>query len=288
MLDGDEERQLDRLPTDHRRIWFRVGGRGRLQQAVRVRLEPRELHRRGTTRWIRGSRLARTRLPGITVEEVQTGIRGNPVEPGTEGRPALKGLAFAPSPQKCLLDQIFRLLERAEHPIAMDLKFPPIQLDQLRERRLVARQPGRTDHTVFTTRFTQRAVLHTVHERLPGGGIHRARFGADPGFRLILDSGDGSCRVAFITVGQSIGLSLAEIGVALEGLPTDRAPTKRDWERGWAQAPDTCSAISRSRNDPRRAPSVTYRPAMRRPPLVWWSQPPTCPAARSWSWTRAS
>jgi MerR family redox-sensitive transcriptional activator SoxR len=49
-------------------------------------------------------------------------------------------------------------------------------------------------------------------------------------------------RVAFITVGQSIGLSLAEIGAALEGLPGDRAPTKRDWERvsrRWRERLDT-------------------------------------------------
>jgi MerR family redox-sensitive transcriptional activator SoxR len=38
-------------------------------------------------------------------------------------------------------------------------------------------------------------------------------------------------RIAFITVGQAIGLSLAEIGDALALLPGDRAPAKRDWER---------------------------------------------------------
>ncbi len=38
-------------------------------------------------------------------------------------------------------------------------------------------------------------------------------------------------RVAFITVGRSIGLSLAEISAALARLPGDRTPTKRGWER---------------------------------------------------------
>ena len=38
-------------------------------------------------------------------------------------------------------------------------------------------------------------------------------------------------RIAFITVGQAIGLPLVEIGEALALLPGDRAPAKRDWER---------------------------------------------------------
>ncbi len=38
-------------------------------------------------------------------------------------------------------------------------------------------------------------------------------------------------RVAFIRVAQQVGLSLDEIAAALATLPTDRAPTKRDWER---------------------------------------------------------
>ena len=38
-------------------------------------------------------------------------------------------------------------------------------------------------------------------------------------------------RVAFIRAAQRVGLSLDEIGVALAGLPTDRAPAKADWAR---------------------------------------------------------
>jgi MerR family redox-sensitive transcriptional activator SoxR len=43
-------------------------------------------------------------------------------------------------------------------------------------------------------------------------------------------------RIAFIVFAQRIGLSLDEIGVELAKLPSDRAPTKRDWTRlssGW-------------------------------------------------------
>ncbi len=38
-------------------------------------------------------------------------------------------------------------------------------------------------------------------------------------------------RVSFIRTAQRVGLSLAEIGEALAGLPDQRTPTARDWER---------------------------------------------------------
>src|SRR5690606_27653659 len=44
-------------------------------------------------------------------------------------------------------------------------------------------------------------------------------------------------RVAVIRVGQEVGISLAEIGAALESLPDGRTPTREDWailSQGWA------------------------------------------------------
>jgi MerR family redox-sensitive transcriptional activator SoxR len=38
-------------------------------------------------------------------------------------------------------------------------------------------------------------------------------------------------RIAFVQAAQRLGFSLAEIGAALDTLPTGRAPTKRDWTR---------------------------------------------------------
>ncbi len=38
-------------------------------------------------------------------------------------------------------------------------------------------------------------------------------------------------RIAVVRAGQRFGLSLNEIGEALEALPDDRPPTKRDWTR---------------------------------------------------------
>lgn len=43
-------------------------------------------------------------------------------------------------------------------------------------------------------------------------------------------------RVALIRAGQEVGLTLGEISEALQALPHDSIPTKRDWERlskGW-------------------------------------------------------
>jgi MerR family transcriptional regulator, redox-sensitive transcriptional activator SoxR len=38
-------------------------------------------------------------------------------------------------------------------------------------------------------------------------------------------------RVALIQAGRAAGIPLAEIRVALDGLPATRTPTRRDWER---------------------------------------------------------
>lgn len=49
-------------------------------------------------------------------------------------------------------------------------------------------------------------------------------------------------RVALIRAAQEVGLSLEEVGEALETLPHDKTPTKKDWERmsrGWRSRLDT-------------------------------------------------
>lgn len=50
-------------------------------------------------------------------------------------------------------------------------------------------------------------------------------------------SSDVLRRVAVIRVGQEVGISLAEIGAALESLPDGRTPNREDWailSQGWA------------------------------------------------------
>jgi len=38
-------------------------------------------------------------------------------------------------------------------------------------------------------------------------------------------------RIALVQAGRAAGITLAEIGTALDGLPTHRTPSRRDWER---------------------------------------------------------
>jgi MerR family redox-sensitive transcriptional activator SoxR len=60
-------------------------------------------------------------------------------------------------------------------------------------------------------------------------------------------------RVAFIRIAQRMGLSLGEIGEALEILPADRAPTKREWarlSRAWrSRLDDRIAALEGLRDD---------------------------------------
>jgi MerR family redox-sensitive transcriptional activator SoxR len=59
-------------------------------------------------------------------------------------------------------------------------------------------------------------------------------------------------RVAFIRAAQAVGLSLADIRAALAGLPGQRTPTARDWQRlsgGWRPLLDArIAALTRLRD----------------------------------------
>lgn len=53
-------------------------------------------------------------------------------------------------------------------------------------------------------------------------------------------------RVSFVRVAQLVGLSLADIRAALDGLPHSRTPTQKDWEqmaRSWAPVLDERIAV---------------------------------------------
>jgi redox-sensitive transcriptional activator SoxR len=60
-------------------------------------------------------------------------------------------------------------------------------------------------------------------------------------------------RVALIRAGQEVGLSLGEVAAALETLPHDRVPGKRDWEA------TVRFLAGPSRRADRRAPGATRR-----------------------------
>lgn len=69
--------------------------------------------------------------------------------------------------------------------------------------------------------------------------------GRTPGNQRTFDR-DVLRRVAFVRVAQRVGLTLEEIGAALDALPQGRTPTARDWERlsrAWRQRLDDQIAL---------------------------------------------
>src|SRR2546428_13221150 len=66
-------------------------------------------------------------------------IGGDGVQPGAELRAWLVALGAFPRAQHRLLERVVRVVERAEHPVAVEMERPPVWLDQERERLLVHR-----------------------------------------------------------------------------------------------------------------------------------------------------
>ena len=79
-----------------------------------------------------------------TAQQVEADVGRDPVEPGTEHRAAIEAVATAPGAQECLLHRVLGLVERGEHPIAMDVQLATVALGEVRERRLVG-DCGRLD-----------------------------------------------------------------------------------------------------------------------------------------------
>src|SRR6266508_2160487 len=73
-------------------------------------------------------------------------VRGDGVQPGAELRPWLVAVGALPRAQHRLLERVVGVVERAEHPVTVEMERPPVWLDQERERLLVHRLqtlPGR-------------------------------------------------------------------------------------------------------------------------------------------------
>ncbi len=77
-----------------------------------------------------------------TGERIQAQIGGDAVQPGTVRSRARECRAFLPCPQQCLLHEVFGVVERAQHPIAMHEQFTPIRSHQGIESRPIARLSG--------------------------------------------------------------------------------------------------------------------------------------------------
>jgi hypothetical protein len=143
VLDCGDEGELDRLPRDDHRTGLVLRRRDRLEQPIRIRLQPRKVargqKRRG--RIARRGHLRRQHPRRLSAKHVETCVRGDPVEPGPKREAPVRAEAgaLAPSAEKRLLDEILGVLERAEHPIAMNLQLPAVALEESDEARLLAR-----------------------------------------------------------------------------------------------------------------------------------------------------
>src|SRR2546421_10988690 len=71
-------------------------------------------------------------------------VRGDGVQPGAELRARLVAVGAFPGAQHRLLERVVGVVERAEHPVAVEMERPPVWLDQERERLLVHRRPDAT------------------------------------------------------------------------------------------------------------------------------------------------
>src|SRR5437667_8002829 len=66
-------------------------------------------------------------------------VRGDGVKPRGELRARLVAVGAFPRAQHRFLDRVVRVVERTEHPIAVQVERPAVWLDQERERLLVHR-----------------------------------------------------------------------------------------------------------------------------------------------------
>src|SRR5207249_3795149 len=64
-------------------------------------------------------------------------VRGDGVQPGGELRARLVAVGAFPGAQHRFLQRVVRVVERTEHPIAVQVERPAVWLDQERERLLV-------------------------------------------------------------------------------------------------------------------------------------------------------
>ena len=140
MLDRREKRELDRLPCDDHLV--RLGAL--VEKAVRVRLKPRQVSRRLRRRPERGWRagLVRHEAPRSALEDPETRVRGDPIEPGAERRASVVGRAAAPCTEQRVLDGVLGILERPEHPVGVHLELAAMALGQRRERGAVTVRRG--------------------------------------------------------------------------------------------------------------------------------------------------
>ena len=133
VLDGGEVCQLDRLARlDHdRRLVVRWSRQ--LEQPVRVRLEPRQVDRRrevGVQDLFRRPDVGRHDTLRAARQRVEARIRRDAVEPGPEQRTSLERGTRLPCLEVRVLDEVVGVIDRAEHPVAVDVELAAVPLAQ--------------------------------------------------------------------------------------------------------------------------------------------------------------
>src|SRR5439155_15684792 len=85
-------------------------------------------------------------------------VRGDGVQPGAELRARLVAVGAFPRAQHRLLERVVGVVERAEHPIAVEVERPTVWLDQERERLLVHRLGDATRQPEWAGRHRARSI----------------------------------------------------------------------------------------------------------------------------------
>ena len=140
VLERGGERELDALAP-------LVAGLGRgepvleAELLVRVGLDPHGLRQRQAEpvgRLARRRLVERERPLRPPRDRVEARVRGDRVEPAAQRAATLEPAQRAPRAQQRLLQRVLRVLDGAEHPVAVRVQLAAIGRDQPAERRLVA------------------------------------------------------------------------------------------------------------------------------------------------------
>ena len=108
-------------------------------------------------------------------DSVEADVGRDAVQPRADERAAVEGVARPPRPQERLLDRILGLVERGEHPVAVDVELAPVSLGEGRERGLPtgerARDPlGHAAASSTLTTWTRQSRLTSwTSQVLPSG-----------------------------------------------------------------------------------------------------------------------
>ena len=138
------------------------------EQLVGVRLDPNRLGQRLGERFawvVATARRAWHFTPLAALEDAQRGIGGDRVEPGAKRAASLEPGASLPGAQQRLLERIVRVVNRAQHPVAVRVKLAAVRLGQLGEGGFIG-IPNRLGHLLWSIAAAPREFPLTRSESL--------------------------------------------------------------------------------------------------------------------------